>query len=142
MAIIAVISIGVYDSYIAIIKTTKASEKKQVALHVGNKIIEQIKEVSNSGSISSSDTTIRLDDNFSLQGSIESYSGTEKLDGNGSYYTRNDYKYLAEVSLTKNQLSLNRDSNIGYLYNVSVIIKDEEGKALFSEKYNQTININ
>ncbi|NRZ28720.1 type II secretory pathway pseudopilin PulG [Clostridium beijerinckii] len=142
MAIIAILSVGVYESYISIIKTTKASEKKQVALHAGNKIIEQIKEISDSGSINPSDTTIELDDNFNLQGNTERYSGTEKLDVYGNYYNRSDYKYIAEVILTKNQLSLNTASKIGYLYDVTVTIKDEEDKELFSEKYNQTININ
>lgn len=142
MAIIGILSIGVYNAYITIIKTTKASEKKQVALHVGNKIIEQIKEISNSGNIKTSDTTIKLDDNLELTGNVNNYSGKQLLDSEGNYYSKNDYKYTVEINLTKNDLSLNYNSKIGYLYDVTVIIKDEKRNVLFSEKYNQTININ
>lgn len=126
----------------AIIKTTKESEKKQVALNAGNKIIERIKEVSNSGDIKSSDTVISLSTDLVLKKNADNvFDGKQLLDSNGKN-TSSDCKYIALVNLSKNDLSLNSDSKIGYLYDVTVTITDSNNNVLFNEKYNQIIKIN
>jgi len=142
MTIIGIISVGVYGSYISIIKTTKASEKKQVALNAGNKIIERIKEVADGGKINSTDTIINLDNYLKLNGNLDNFSGKKLLNSDGSDNIKGDYKYKAEVDLSRDILSLDVGSKIGCLYNVTVAIKDSNNNVLFNEKYSQIIKIN
>lgn len=141
MAIIGILSVGVYNSYMIMIKTTKVSEKKQIVALIGKKIIEEIRGNSNSGNVQYSDTRIKFGDNLELNGSSYNYSGIKKLDAQGNYYDEDDYKYEAEITLTKNDLSLSKEANIGYLYNITVNIKDEANNDLFNEKCNQTIKV-
>lgn len=136
MAIIAIISVGVYNAYVMIIKQTKAGEVKQTAALEGKKVIEGIKSSKFSNSILSlDDKTINLNQDNTIRLDKDYKACTAQNSDN--------YVYIEEIKFVKNEgLSLSNDSKIGYLYDVTVRITDKKGNELFSGNYNKNINSN
>lgn len=134
MALIVIMSVGVYNAYLMIIRQTKAGEVKQTAALEGKKVIEGIKSSKFSNSILilddktinlNQDNNIRLDKDYKVCAAQNS----------------ENYVYIEEIKFVKNDgLSPSNSSKI--LYYVTVKITDEKGNELFSANYNQNINSN
>ncbi|MDD3049350.1 MAG: prepilin-type N-terminal cleavage/methylation domain-containing protein [Bacilli bacterium] len=153
MALIAIISVGVYNGYLLLIKQTKAGQVKQMAALSGKKTIEEIKasKVFN-GTLNIDDQTIvlkKFSDTYTTKTSIDvdyklnkdDYIHLDKDFKLCKDQNSNNYVYLEEVTLIKNSLSPSNNGKSGSLYDVTVAIKDEKDNLLFNGKCNETINI-
>lgn len=105
MAIIAIISIGVYKGYLLLIKHTKEGEVKQTAALIGKKTVEEIK------SIKVFNGTLNLDGNpitLSEDAITKSYTTPLHLDAEYKIcddQTNDDYLYIEEITLTPTENS-------------------------------------
>ena len=106
MALIAILSIGAYNSYLMIIKITKGGEVKQSAALAGKKTLEVIKSIDDFTK-SGKDILLSLDNNdVMLKYGSDEYKATEiKLDKDfqvcsDQSNTNADYAYIQSISLT------------------------------------------
>lgn len=109
MAIIAILSVGVYNAYLIIIRNTKEGEVKQSAALAGKKTLEVIKGIDDFTK-SSNDILLSLDNkNIMLSYTNNEYKAEEiKLDkdfevSSDQSNTNNDYVYTQIISLTQNK---------------------------------------
>lgn len=110
MAIIAIISISVYNAYLLIIRQTKEGEVKQMAAVVGKESIEGIKSVKVfNGTLSLEDKDIGLNKIEDTYTTIVHLDKDFKLCQNQS---STDYIYLQEITLTPTKDSNNDKINI------------------------------
>ena len=140
IAIFGVISIGVYNGYMIMIKQTKDSQVKQTSTLIGKEIVEEIKSVAGDNfKINNSEEkeSIQLTSNINVN--IHSVEGEKNriykistlpryYDQNGKITNISDAKYKAEIkftpkmdSTTDNTIEQSSASNVCYWY---VINKD------------------
>lgn len=141
MAILVIISIGVYDGYMIIIKQTKAGQVKQTAALVGKQISEQIKSASENKEINISESILNLTDkiHFTKDGN-EKYKSTPLYFNEDGNLVNNNYRYTAEVNLVPKKTKGGADIAIDEVsndentdYNVYIINENGESKAVHTK---------
>lgn len=108
MAIIGIISIGVYNSYLLLIRNTKEGQVKQSAALEGKNIIESIKQTSEDGSLSILDGRLLLGDiKMKSLLNIDSDYG-RYLDGNFNVVdNKEEAKYIEKITINKTKAKIN-----------------------------------
>lgn len=108
MAIIGIISIGVYNSYLLLIRNTKEGQVKQSAALEGKNIIESIKQATEDGSLSILDGNLLLGDiEMKSLLNINSEYG-RYLDGNFNVVDNKEgAKYIEKITINKTKAKLN-----------------------------------
>lgn len=110
MALIAIISIGVYNGYILIINQIKNGELKQQSALIGRKIAEDIKSIYKDTDIEKKDGKLKLGTIYltNNEGNSMMYSGIFNVDKNGQFIDNDEgnnsnesvkAKYEAEVTM-------------------------------------------
>lgn len=112
MAIIAIISLGIYNAYLLLIRQTKDGQVKQTATLVGKQISEEIKSAAGIDFNINNEKQIELPSGLIFNASeiVENKTGPKKVfrilstqyyDNNGRLQiNENDAKYKAEVTIT------------------------------------------
>jgi prepilin-type N-terminal cleavage/methylation domain-containing protein len=103
MAIIAIISVGVYNSYLLLIRQTKAGQVKQIAALNGKQAIEEIIATTKNTSLSICGGELDLSDNIKLNGTLDNLSGTVLFDKDGKECSEGNEEYTATINLEKTQ---------------------------------------
>lgn len=122
MAIIAIISIGVYNTYLLLIRQTKDGQVKQMAAVTGKRIIEEIKSINNIND-ESGEIKLQQDDKKDIIlrriNEDSSYTKTLHLDidfNTCADQSTSNYSYIEEITLTPTKNSYNQfisiDKNI------------------------------
>ncbi|EHJ01421.1 hypothetical protein CDLVIII_4929 [Clostridium sp. DL-VIII] len=117
MTIIAIISIGIYNGYVLLIRQTKVGQEKQMAAITGKRIIEEFKNV-NSINDENGEVTLQQDDKEIVLNKATDDSHYEKtlhLDNDFNIcadQNSNNYSYIQEITLTSTKNSDNEGINI------------------------------
>ena len=141
MAIIAIMSVSIYNGYILMIKQTKAGQVKQAAALEGKKAIEEIQAAIEDSSFSASDTELKIGSTTTI--------GKQLTD---SFYTRNlDGNYVEKITVTATNadtggISFNDSSNLNtadtnYKINISKE-KESDNQTVKDYIYGTIINAN
>ncbi len=104
MALIAIISVGVYNAYLLLIKQTKDAQVKQTAALKGKNVIEEIKVATKNGEFHISEGALNVGSiNFeqSAGGSVAVYK--RYLDENYNECSESLSKYVETITLNKTQ---------------------------------------
>lgn len=111
MALIAIISVGVYNAYLLLIKQTKDAQVKQTAALKGKNVIEEIKVATKNGEFHISEGALNVGSiNFeqSAGGSVAVYK--RYLDENYNECSESLSKYVETITLNKTQASIDGKS--------------------------------
>lgn len=121
IAIVGIISVGVYDGYMIIIKQTKGGQVKQTSTLIGNQVSEQIKEVSEKKIFtttgSGEDLVVELTNDIHLKKEEKEngdtfYGSTLYFDEKGKSVSSTDnYRYKVNIEL-KHQKLIGKDTPI------------------------------
>ena len=141
MAIISIMSVGIYNGYILMIKQTKAGQVKQAAALEGKKAIEEIQASIQDSSFSDSGTELKIGSTTTI--------GKKLTD---SFYTRNlDGNYVERITVTPTNadtggISFNDSSNLNtddtnYKINISKE-KESDNQPVKDYIYGALINAN
>jgi len=106
MAILAIISVAVYDGYIIIIRQTKAGQVKQTAALEGKKIIEEMKSTSFEVPITTG-AALYIGNNIELQKEENEDFYTRYLKEDFSVCDKDVSKYVEKITLTSTNVTLN-----------------------------------
>ena len=150
MALIGLLSIGVYNAYLMIIKQTKLGEVKQSAVLHGKETLEMIIGAIGNNDIvysnSGSNSQLKFNDNIILYGiedNADSFAGIRYLDQQYKQCRESEGKYIEEIKLKKVKAYLGEEGyeNINLDKNESSHINNDGNKLLISkEKKNGEIN--
>lgn len=159
MAIIAIMSVGIYNGYMIIIKQTKAGQVKQSAALEGKRVTEEIQAAIENNSFTFSNSEIKIGDRV-IQKESEDSAGVyttyldEKYndkDENDNYITKATAKYTEKITLTQTNkdtggISFNDNSNLNsddtnYKINISKT-KQSDNQPVKDYIYDAIINMN
>lgn len=115
MAVITILSVGVYNAYLMLIRSTRDGQVKQGAALAGKKIVEQIKSSSNNVSIK--EEKIYLSDNISID--KNSKIGNVKIKSDGSITDGDDYEYEAHIDVSEKTTDSDSDGGGGSHIDIS-----------------------
>lgn len=150
MAIIAIMSVGIYNGYMIIIKQTKAGQVKQSAALEGKKVAEEIQAAIEDNSFTFSDSEIKIG-NIHISKQSEESTGiyTRFLDEKFDTTAKITSRYTERITLTQtnestggisfsNNSKLNADDT-NYKINISKE-KQSENQPVNDYIYDATIN--
>lgn len=164
MALIAILSMGVYSSYLMIIKITKGGEVKQISALIGKQISEEIKSVAQNKDINISEkngvTILELTDqiHFNKVNKFDKYGNKIEIYETNAYFNEdgsivnNNYKYKATIELIQKKTQSGQDVVINevindtnadkYIDKYNIYLIKESGKAkVVNSKPNNSYNI-
>lgn len=120
--VISIISVGVYNAYLLLIRQTKEGQVKQIAALSGKQVIEEIKADTGNTSFTviEENEDLKLGDNIILTaGSNLSLNGEVFFDKEGKICTEESREYTATINFKKtttkegnNNVELNQASNL------------------------------
>lgn len=121
MAIITILSVGIYNGYMIIIKQTKAGEVKQSAALEGKKIVEEIQAAIEDKSFNVSNTELRIGHShitLEKQGADSAGVYTRFLDKDFNNVPETSAKYTEKITITNInadsfKFDYNEDANVG-----------------------------
>lgn len=121
MAIIAIISIGVYNAYLLLIRQTKAGQVKQTATLIGKQISEEIKSASENKDMKTSNQNnsviLPLTNNIYFTQDGENYiSPPQYFNEEGNLGNDKD-RYKAEIELLPKKTDKNNEVSIDEFFN-------------------------
>lgn len=154
MAIMAIISVGVYNAYLLLIRQTKDGEVKQTSTLIGKQLSEEIKSASGDKEIipaaDEGVSSIELTDKIHFTKNGDNYKYTQHFDEKGNPVNSN-FRYTAEVELVPKKtqsgksVSINdvsKDDNESIQNYDIYIIKTESGQIrAIKDKPNDSLNI-
>lgn len=154
MAIMAIISVGVYNSYMLLISQTKNGEVKQTSTLIGKQLSEEIKSASGNKEIIptgvAGNLSFELTDKIQFVENGEKYKYTQHFDEKGNVVDDN-FRYTAEIELkpkkteTGSTISINdvlTDDNKNIQNYDIYIIKTENGQTkAVKDKPNDSPNV-
>lgn len=150
MALIGILSIGVYNAYLMIIKQTKSGEVKQSAVLHGKETLEMILDAIESNEVTYSNNInnnqLKIDNIvtlYSIGNNTDFFEGTIYLDEQYRPCSESESKYIEEIKFEKIKADLGEEGyeNINLDKNDSSNINNNSNKLLISkEKRNGEIN--
>lgn len=142
MSLIAIISVGIYNGYLFLIRQTKDGQVKQRSSLIGKQVSEDIKSASGQKDIILNGDVIQLTDNIEFTKDADNYSCTQIFDKDGNETSDINYEYKAEVKITPKKSKALDDSEESVSINDIesdnsetdilrvCVIKDGSGKAM------------
>lgn len=145
MAIIVIISVGVYNAYLLLIRQTKDGQVKQTAALEGKQVIEIIKENTSGKSFDLTGKTsldlgdIKLEKKQADKGSTENYFEktiylNQKFEESIDSAKFTDYEYIKTITIKK--IKSSEETNINNKYDIDL----DSGK-INEPKENENLNI-
>lgn len=111
IALIAIISVGVYHGYLLLIRQTKEGQVKQIAALEGKQVIEEIKATIDSNDFTVGQNNLKVG-NINFMNSNGSF--IRYLDENYKDVDASAYKYIEKITLYKTKVRIGNTNNIDF----------------------------